>query len=338
MTLSCSGGKETSPKSGYAGEEQSRETMIFRDSKTKSTVLKIETAGKWTLYAGRDTESIDFSKPVAQGDGSGTFDVAISDSLHYVFQLVTENGKALLGASHLPLESGYNFRDLGGLRTVHGKRVKWGTIFRSDDLGGLSDRDLAYLASIPLKSIVDFRSHSEIEASPDRVPESVQNRHPLSIDPGSIMGFMEKGVDAITTADAEDAMMMLYRTFVTDSACLTRFKEFFELLQDEGNAPLLYHCSAGKDRTGIATALLLSALGVDEETILEDYLLSNSYLKDKYSAIIDKFPELRAMFEVKPHYIKGTFDEIKTRHGSVEQFLKNELHVDLQKLRTLYLQ
>ncbi|MDL2296742.1 tyrosine-protein phosphatase [Bacteroidales bacterium OttesenSCG-928-B11] len=247
----------------------------------------------------------------------------------------SESKSEKLTSTHLPMAGGYNFRDLGGMKNRAGQRIKPGMMIRSDDLCNLTDEDLNYLADIPLISIVDFRSDQEAKAAPDKLPESVIHYFPLNIDPGNLAGIVEQGEDM---ADAEEMMNMLYKLLVTDPICVGRYKEFFALLHDETNIPLLYHCSAGKDRTGIATALFLYSLDFDLETIVEDYLISNVYLAGKYKKYIDAMPQLQPLFETKPQYLQHAFNEIKLRHGTVERFLKETLCVDFCKLRKIYLQ
>ncbi|MDL2323334.1 tyrosine-protein phosphatase, partial [Bacteroidales bacterium OttesenSCG-928-A17] len=214
---------------------------------------------------------------------------------------------------HLPMEGGYNFRDLGGYKTTDGKSVKWGKIFRSDDLANLTENDLAYLSAIPIVSIVDFRSESEMENAPDKLPASVENYCPLSVSPGNMdSGSIMNPSDSISP---EQMMEQINILLVSDSAIIAQYKTFFALLQEKENIPLLFHCSAGKDRTGMGAALILFALGVDEETIFEDYLASNNYLEGKYSNMITAYPELTPFFTVKEEYLKSGLNTIKKEYG-----------------------
>jgi len=322
-------------KAEYSGADISNKAEILRDKETKATSLRIETQGKWTLFAGNSVDDIDFSKPVTEGEGSGTFPVNVSDSIRSYFQLITNDGKAILSERHLPMTGGYNFRDLGGMKTSEGKYVKWGKIFRSDDLHNLTNADLEYLSSIPLISIVDFRSGEEIIKAPDKLPNSVKMDYPYSITPGNLMGAMN--LEKATPQQLDSAMMDMNVLLVTDTAWINQYKKFFDLLQNEKDVPFMFHCSAGKDRTGMGAALILFSLGVDEETILKDYLASNNYLGDKYAQYIAKYPNLKPLFEVKPEFLKAGIDRIKKDHGSVENYLKDVLDVDVDKMKQIYL-
>lgn len=322
-------------KAEYSGKDLTRTAHITRDKETKEASLHIETQGKWTLYAGSSADNIDFSKPVAEGTGSGNYPLPVSNEVRSYFQLITDEGKAVLAEQHLPMEGGYNFRDLGGIKNKDGKYIKWGKILRSDDLHNLTDSDLQYLSSIPLTSIVDFRSLEEREKAPDKIPSSVREDYPYSINPGNLMAEIKK--EGILPSAMDTAMMDMNILLVTDTAVISRYKEFFRLLQNENDVPLMFHCSAGKDRTGMAAALVLSALGVDEETIYKDYLLSNEYLGDKYADYIARYPHLEPLFKVKPEFLKAGIEKIKEEYGTVENYLKNVLDVDTDKMKEMYL-
>ncbi|PXV62237.1 protein-tyrosine phosphatase [Dysgonomonas alginatilytica] len=333
--ISCKDSNMKADKAQYSGKDVSGEAFIIRNKDDKSAIVRIQTADKWLLYSGTSIDNIDFSKPVAEGRGSGIFPLNVPDSVRSYFQFVTPEGKAILAERHLPMEGGYNFRDLGGIKTTDGKFVKWGKIFRSDDLHNLTDGDLRYLSSIPLVSIVDFRSPDEIKRSPDKFPSSVSKDYAYSITPGNLLAA--KSLANLKEAQMDSAMMDMNRILVTDSACVNRYKDFFTLLQQEKEVPLMFHCSAGKDRTGMGAALILFALGVDENTIIEDYLSSNIYLDGKYAQYIAQNPNLKPLFEVKKEFIQAGIDEIKKEHGTVENYLTNVLGVDIQKFRERYL-
>lgn len=334
--VSCNNNSNnTMAKAEYSGEDIRNTVSINRDKKTKRAVLDIKTEGKWTLYSGESVGKIDFTKPLLEGEGSGSFSLHVADSSRSYFQIVTSKGKAILSEEHLPMEGGYNFRDLGGIKTKDGRYVKWGKILRSDDLHNLTENDLKYLASIPLISIVDFRSKEEIEKGPDRVPVSVKEDYRLSISPGNLLAVAT--LDNLTLDQSEKAMQDINRLLVTDSIAIKQYKKMFDLLQNESDVPLMFHCSAGKDRTGMGAALILSALGVDEDTIYKNYLESNVYLADKYSAYIDAKPQMRPLFEVKKEFLKAGLDQIKKDHGSIDNYLENVLMVDITQMKNIYL-
>ena len=322
----------------YSGEDISTEASIIRNKHTKQAILKINTSEPWVLYAGKSAETIDLSSPIMRGKEGGMFNLNVPNSIRMYFQLEMNRGTAILAERQLPMEGGYNFRDLGGIKNKEGRYTKWGKIFRSDDLYHLTDSDLKYLSSIPLVSIVDFRSAEEIQNAPDRNPASLKENYPYSINPGSLMSLsLSASNEKITPAQVDSMMMLLNRLLVIDPEIIGKYRDFFGLLQNENNIPLLFHCSAGKDRTGMAAALVLFALGVDEEVIFNDYLQSNQYLSGKYADMIAQNPETKSLFEVKPEFLQAGLAEIKKVYGSVEVYLTDILHVDLTKMKNMYL-
>ena len=193
-----------------------------------------------------------------------------------------------MGITHLPMEGGYNFRDLGGIKNLEGKYVRWGKIYRSDELKNLTDNDLKYLQEIPLLSIIDFRSEQEIKSAPDRVPNTVKKVYQFSITPGNLANI--NNIQSLSKEELVTLMQELNAMLVTENHIVEQYKKFFEVLHTEQEVPVIFHCTAGKDRTGMASALFLAALGVDEETIYENYLESNILLENKYSPYLQKFP------------------------------------------------
>lgn len=325
----------TMNKATYTGNDLSDKVYITRDKTTKQASLVINIPGKWELYSGSSVDNIDFSKSIAKGDSNGTYSLNVNDTARSYFQIVTEQGSAILAERHLPMTGGYNFRDLGGFKTTDGKYVKWGKVFRSDDLNKLTDADLKYLNSIPLISIIDFRSPSEIKLSPDKMPRSTRNNYAFSITPGNLSSIDD--IKNMTTDQINNTMKSINQMLVTDSSCIAQYRLYFDLLQDEAETPLMFHCSAGKDRTGMGAALFLYSLGVDEKTILNDYLSSNKYLGDKYKPILTQHPNLKPLLEVDESFLKAGIEQIKKDHGSIENYLTNILNVDLNKMRQLYL-
>jgi len=316
---------------------------ITRDKTTKATTLNVDVSGEWKLYAGSTVDAIDFETPIVSGSSTGEYEVKVSDSSRSYFQFISTDGDAILSERHLPMTGGYNFRDLGGFKTKEGKFVKWGKVFRSDDLSAaLTDGDREYLSSIPLKTIVDFRWDDEKEADPDVAPASVEYVYELPLDPGNLASMSVMEILSSSVERLDSIMKEVNRELVTKSESIEKYTEFFKLLQSEQYTPLMFHCSAGKDRTGMGAYLFLSSLGVDEETIIEDYLFSNECLQDKYESkygkeAFEKYPQLNVLTGVKREYLQTAIDEINENYGSVENYLTNALGVDLDKMKSLYL-
>ena len=228
----------------------------------------------------------------------------------------------------------YNLRDLGGLTGADGRRVKRGLLFRSDDLCDLTRNDINLLATLGIVTVVDFRDRGEAAAAPDRLPESVRSRINIPIEAGRLIGmFMDS---RLTPERAAGVMISVYRALANEFQ--GSFAEFMRLVADSGNTPLLFHCAAGKDRTGMAAALILSALGVDRKDIIDDYLLSNPCLANKYLMGRDYDETLEPLYVVRPEYLQAALDTVDNEYGGVESYLKDRLGIDPVELRAMYLE
>ena len=239
---------------------------------------------------------------------------------------------------HLPLSGASNFRDLGGYVGQEGRPVKWRKIFRSDHLANLSAEDLQQIQSIGIKRSFDFRGVQESQAQAYDWPDI--QRHSLSIEPTVVQRLQAQHLSGkpLTAADALDAMQTTYRDFVrVDSG---RFAQLFEHLLDQPE-PLLFHCTAGKDRTGLAAALVLYALGVSEADIWRDYLLTNQLYKRNSIGATSLAPDvLKIVWEVQESFLQASLEEIHARYGSVQNYLNQELNLTpaaLLRLQSLYL-
>ena len=231
----------------------------------------------------------------------------------------------------IPLEGVYNFRDMGGYPTTNGRKVKYGLVYRSDDLNALTENDKRTLEGLKIKSIVDFRSKAEIKKAPDKKLKTVKNVYDLSIEPGNLSTI---SFESLTKEEAEQMMIDINKYFVVNAQ--EQYRTFFEIMSDKNDLPVLFHCTAGKDRTGFAGALFLSALGVDRETIYNEYLLSAQYIKHKYKDSAKEMPNLAALYTVRRAYLEAAFNEIEKKYGSVDDYLIKHLYVDLKLLRSIY--
>lgn len=234
----------------------------------------------------------------------------------------------------LKVEGGYNFRDLGGLITTEGKTIKKSLLFRTDELSALQPDDLALLAGYDVRTVVDFRTNEEREKSVDRIPVTCKNEVHLDILAANMDTFVaeiQKG-----TTNFKKILIDFYRELVLGQNAIDQFVKFFEILQNPVDTAVIYHCTAGKDRTGIATALILKALAVDWKEIESDYLLSNEFLKNKYASYLAQNPKYADLFLVQSDYLKSAMDAIHEKYGSVEHYLTTVLKVDIDLMKDIY--
>lgn len=228
----------------------------------------------------------------------------------------------------LPLEGGRNFRDLGGYRTSDGHSVRWGKVFRSGSMAGLTPADYEYLGRLGIRSVCDFRTAGERKSDPNKWVETARINY-WTRDYDMSGGDLAKLFTGKATAEqARASMAEMYRELPYEQA--PAYKEMFRKMV-AGELPLAFNCSAGKDRAGLAAALVLTALGVPRETVFADYELSNRYLRsalarDKASDhMLSNLPKdiIGPLLAADPLYIKTAFDEMIRRDGSPEAYLRN---------------
>lgn len=258
-----------------------------------------------------------------------------------------------------------NARDLGGIETMDGRRIKPNRLIRSGMLARLTDEDVEYLKSAGLKTVVDFRTSAERVQKPDRVIDGAEY---------IVCPMLEDKTDGITRdkpeSEDEEAqrtlkmarrlmehdpdgvrqMRSLYPILVTLDHSLEHYRRFFEILLKHEDGALLYHCTMGKDRVGTATALLLTALGVPREGIVADYMITRERCAPGTQRLLNncrKFTDDDAVLEfvyrldtVQEDFIAATFETIDEVHGGMDRFLRDKMGLDaaaIERLKLLYL-
>lgn len=229
----------------------------------------------------------------------------------------------------VPLEGATNLRDLGGYQTTDGRRVARGKIYRSAALHTLTDTDLATLLRLGVRVVCDFRGEAEQAHAPSRLPASAQH-HSLAIQPTIGASLRDLAENAEATGDHASAVLQAaYATYPLDWA--HRYRAMFDLLLAE-QTPLLFHCTAGKDRTGVLIALLLKAIGVADEVIAADYERSDVFAKNLKlrGGIETQFEEafgfrpnqalIDAMIGVDVALLHAALDALVAQWGSIEGY------------------
>jgi len=240
-----------------------------------------------------------------------------------------------------------NTRDLGGYKTGDDRTVRWRQIIRSENLSRLTASDFQLLEEIGVKTVVDLRTEREYEQSPtvwqgDHPP--VFYHFPIGDAHNDWFNAQRKMIKSnrFTEEESLEHMVEGYRMIVEEGPA--SLQKMMDLVLDQSNWPILIHCSAGKDRAGVATALILEALGVDRATIMEDFLLTNEVGKSEKKALVlskerkksgsgrnfGKGPSADAWFPivgVRPEMLEAFYTSVDEKYGSMDAFL-TELGVD----------
>ena len=311
----------------------------------RSYLLKTNEGGVQPIYIGTRPTNIDWSTPYGQRQGRRTVITPPGLADRYFVGMLTDQGDTLIVSDQLiPLSGSNNFRDIGGIPTRDGRYVRWGQIYRSDRLSALTKGDLRYLESLGLQTVYDFRSESEVEEDPNILP-SIDGleyiNEPIYFDVEDTTHIKERILSGeMSEIEAGDILVQGNRLFATDMS--QRFKPFIDCLL-EGKGPIVYHCTSGKDRTGFATLLLLSAVNVGRDTIVEDYLLSNYYRyklnanrlrKLRYASIVKRnlnASTIAPLMVVDRRYINAAYDAIDEKYGSIDAFLEQEYGLTAEK-------
>lgn len=260
-----------------------------------------------------------------------------------------------------------NFRDFGGYQTKTGKTIKKGMLYRSDALCDLSLEEQNMLEKKHrVRLIIDFRSSSERLSEPDKIIMGAKN---IAITPKAKLAetaseSIEKkkqkrktSIEQIQSGETEHfehmekKMIEMMRSFVSEPENRKAYSQMLHQYTMEENYPILQHCRGGKDRTGFGSALVLGVLGVSEEIILEDYLLSNRYLASQISYKMDQYKKisndkillenLKSMLEVKKSYLKCAFEEMNRRYDGFKGFILDGLDFSeesQEKLKSILLE
>lgn len=258
-------------------------------------------------------------------------------------------------ASQMPLhlrrilhfDGALNVRDLGGPTTSNGQQVRFGLVYRSDDLADLSTLDLAELEKRSVQTIVDFRDPKEADARPSRLPRrAAVLSAPFARGDRTAGEVMESLIAGeLTREHAHQILLDSYRR--STEAGIPAFTTLIRSIIDR--SPVLFHCAGGKDRTGVAAAVIFSILGVDRDQIVEDYMLTNDRLTDQSSTFqlrLAEYPEesrdvLLALGLAKPDYIELALDVIDSEFGGIEAYAHNQISLsppEVDVLRELLLE
>ena len=258
----------------------------------------------------------------------------------------------------LHLQGVLNARELGGLPLKDNRVVKHGKIIRTGRLSNLTVDDRKQLKDTwHVTRIVDLRNNREVAEYPDMELEGAVYQQ-ISIIPGELDGIsrQDNGMDPIDRAiiraenlhkngGAKGLLEGMYGQMADDEYCADRIKDFFDMMLDLEEGAFIWHCTSGKDRTGVTGGLMLYALGADMETIKEDYLYTNIQNRQHREKVLDmmkvkkasdiRIGEIEILESVAWEYMESFFRGIETKYGSIDNFLSQRIGLDKDKLEKL---
>ena len=330
--LSCGNGETVKLRNGRV------EDIASVQRNEEGYTVEVHKEGTWNIFQGDSKETIDWSDVSTVNDREKLVIPRPYPEDRLFFALVSANDSdtLYLSETHIPMEGTPNFRDLGGIITKDKRQVRWGQFFRSGSLDELTDNDLSYFEDLGIHSVIDLRSDKEIASAPDRLPDSLVHWQQVQImNPSDMKDF---SLDTQLTPElASKLLVESNKNFVLN---IKRFQPIFDAML--GGEPFLFHCTAGKDRTGMSAALILMTLNVDREAIMNDYLLTNQYTIPYYEKNKDKMAKLgfsnevvKELGGVKKEYLQAAFNAIDSIYGNSEAMLAKEFGITAEKQQEL---
>jgi protein-tyrosine phosphatase len=260
----------------------------------------------------------------------------------------------IAGTRHIAFQGTANTRDLGGYTTSDGRAVRWGAIYRSDALASLTDADMATLASLNLRTAVDFRGPEEIaKAGPNRLAPGTRGLDIPLLDEGgnALAAALTAALHSGDSATLEEMLgdgkavqinVDSYRRMATSKDAQAGFAAVLRRLAGGADTPLLYNCTAGKDRTGLMSAVILTVLGVPRDTVIKDFLLSNDYLAASHQQTYDYLASkgidtalIRPLMEQRAQYLESFFDGVDAKYGTFHRYVRDGLGLDAKTVAAL---
>lgn len=325
--------------------------------------LESVNASNYQLLVGSKPAKEEISQ-VAAESSNGHFRVRLpfAEGPYYFFIQADNYCTNLFAERVLPLEQAINVRDMGGYETNDGRLVKWGLLYRGDQLSKLELEDIAALERIGLTTIVDYRSAHECSLNPNKIIGTV--RQIFFCDPHS--SFSEAAakaidlhsenvnlVNALKNGEVDEKyvngkgekVILSYQDLVTSKAAQDAYGRFLKACANPSYAPILHHCRGGKDRTGFGAMLLLLLLGVKREQIIDDYVMTgvirsarNQLKYDQYRELTsnqDYLDYLMSMIETRREYIEASIDRIAELYDSVDEYMIRHFDITEEEITTM---
>jgi protein-tyrosine phosphatase len=311
------------------------------------------TAQRVQVFVGPTAAEIDIINPIAETSGTHSVEVTLAEpyprpvfALHFAGGGLSlreqDNGRFLTVAERvLPVEGAINLRDLGGYVGLDGRPLRWGRIYRSGMLHHLSPAGWQTLAALGLRWACDLRSETEVAQNPTVLPAETAVSplpHPVQSPDSRMRQFFSVWRHR---HQLDQILFEIYTRVMLDNNAPI-IGDILRHLAEADNLPFLYHCTAGKDRTGVVTAVLLGLLGVDDEAIIADYTLTNAHYDQFYATLNQDVQrmsslgfsreQLHPIFLAQPQMMADTLAYLRQQYGSIEQYVHRQAGLDEQTI------
>ena len=299
------------------------------------------------IYESSVPDSFNLSSPIAESEISKGFkDIfAVRTLKRSYFKLVFDKNHSIITTERtIPMQGLFNFRDLGGYYNGDARQTRWGKLYRSSSLARTTFQDVKVLNNLGIRTVIDFRTEKERCDFPSQYPTFQTFDLPLRGNPHNV--FLDRIISGeMRIGDVKVYAQDIFAFFTENNADF--FIKMFDILLNAENYPILMHCSLGSDRSAVASALILAVLGVDNEQIINDYMLTNKQIDfssfvpnftvfsqdDSYSQTVQE--TITALYRVHKETITYFFSKLIKEYGSLENYFNNELQLTAKKREKL---